>query len=113
MKKLFLLLTVLVALALITACGPIKSTMVINDTQSLLDRAKQMRAEEKPASQYYYYAAYEYLRKAKDEEGHSDFESAKHFGQKALDLARKAINKARDGQSAGQPSAVESLEGTK
>jgi len=111
-KKLFLLLTVFLMLALFSACGPIKSTMVINDTQSLLDSAKQMRAEEKPAAQYYYYAAHEYLRKAKDEEGHSDFQSAEHFGKKALDLARKAVNKARM-QSSDQASTIEEQEAVK
>ena len=58
-KKLFLLLTLFLISASFVACGPIKSTIVINDTQNLLERAKQIRAEEKPASQYYYYAAQE------------------------------------------------------
>ncbi len=95
MRRLIILLIAFSFMAMLVSCGPVKSTMVINDTERLLDRAQTIQADKKLSSKYYYYAAEEYLKKAKDEEGHSDFESAEHFGKKALNLARKAVKKAK------------------
>ena len=82
------LLAGLVGLA--AGCGPVESTSVILDAEAACAKAEVEHAEKVPEAAYYYYAATQYLDKAKEEQGYADFEIAIDYGRKAKELAEKA-----------------------
>ncbi len=75
-------------LAGLTGCGPITSTTTIAKATVALDAAEGASAEKYAV--YEYMSAREYLRKAKEEEGHSDFQAAIDLAKKAIEFAEKA-----------------------
>ncbi|MSP73757.1 MAG: hypothetical protein EXR76_16620 [Myxococcales bacterium] len=91
MRALTLLPTLVSRLALVApivgmavglaACGPISSTLVLNDTATAIEGAGAVGAEK--WARFEYVSAVEYYRKAREEEAYSDF-------QAALDMAREA-----------------------
>jgi hypothetical protein len=70
------------------ACGPVESTSLIVQADTSLHNAKTAGADQK--SPYEYTAAEQYLHKAREEWGRSDFEYSVDFATKARDLSIKA-----------------------
>ena len=71
------------------SCGPCKSTALIIQADTTLHKAKAAKADEK--SPYEYTAAKQYLRKAREKWGTSDFEYSIEYATKAQDLATDAF----------------------
>lgn len=69
-------------------CGPVESTSLIVEADTAFHNAKTVGAEDK--SPYEYTAAEQYLHKAREMWGTSDFEYAIDYAKKARDLAIKA-----------------------
>ena len=85
----------LLALSLLfSACGPISTTIALRDAEAAIEVARSADAAR--------YAAFElasadaYLRKAREEEGYSDF-------QTAIDLALRALKNPARGGGPGVP----------
>jgi hypothetical protein len=83
----------LLALSLLfSACGPISTTIALRDAEAAIEVARSADAAR--------YAAFElasadaYLRKAREEEGYSDFQTAIDLAQRALVFADKARERA-------------------
>ena len=88
-KNLILIATLLAALLVISfGCGPVESTSLIVQSDTALQGAKTADAEKK--SPYEYYAAEQYLHKAREKWGTSDFEYSIDYAKDARDLAKKA-----------------------
>jgi hypothetical protein len=94
LRRLLLAGFMLVAL-LAAGCGPIKSTIMIRDAETAVEQASADQADQKVASVYYYWAAYEYLVKAKITHGHAEFFKSEELAARALELAQKATEKAK------------------
>ena len=75
-------------LGLVIGCGPVESTAVILQANTALLQAKAAGAEQN--SPYEYTAAEQYLHKARELWGTSNFEYAWDYAAKARDLATKA-----------------------
>ena len=91
------------ALTLILAggCGPVTYIKEVTRTASAdVDAARAAHAE--TLAPYWYTLAVEYLRKAREEAGRSEFEAANRFGRKASRAARRAVELAL---SSGRPRA--------
>lgn len=93
-----LLITVTMG-ALLGACGPTKSTALIMDADVQLQAAKTADAEK--LAPFEYTAAAEYLHKAREEQGYSDFEVSIDFGEKAVKFATEAKEKAMAAKADG------------
>jgi uncharacterized protein YceK len=87
---LFLLITVFLA----SGCGPILSTTGISDAKDEIQKADAVNAAEK--APYEYYMAQEYLRKADELWGYSEFGYSADYAQKAIDMAKAATDKAQN-----------------
>ncbi len=85
-----LLVALLLGMAL-AACGPVESTSVIIEADTALHNAKTAEADQK--SPYEYTAAEQYLHKAREKWGTSDFEYSIDYASKARDLAKTARDK--------------------
>jgi hypothetical protein len=84
-----------VLLAVLTpACGPIAATQSIARADNLVDEAGAQYAEQ--YAPYQYLSAVEYLAKAREEWGYSDFQQAHRYAQRALAQARAAIDRVRN-----------------
>lgn len=75
----------------LVACGPVESTSVIIEADTALHNAKTAEADQK--SPYEYTAAEQYLHKAREKWGTSDFEYSIDYASKARDLAKTARDK--------------------
>ena len=75
----------------IGGCGPIKSTQIIQRSDTALHKAKTAGAGDKAA--YEYRSAELYLHKAREKWGTSDFEYALDYASKSLDFAKTAHDK--------------------
>lgn len=80
-------------LVLATGCGPILSTSRISDAQEALAKAEAVNAAER--APYEYTMAREYLRKADELWGYSQFGYSSEYAQKAIDMADAAAEKAQ------------------
>jgi hypothetical protein len=89
----------LVALALVTGCGPTRSTALIMDAEVELEAART--ADAPKLAPYEYTAAAAYLKKAREEQGYSDFEVAIDFAEKAVKNAREAKRRAMAAKNEG------------
>ncbi len=87
----FLALVALAATAL--ACGPTQSTVRINEAEVALEKAVLNEAEN--LAPYEYFKAKEYLYKAKEEWGYSDFEAALDYADRSKEYAEKATVKSK------------------
>lgn len=87
---LFLLITVFLA----TGCGPIMSTSRISAAKDEIQKADAVNAAEK--APYEYYTAQEYLRKADELWGYSQFGYSADYAQKAIEMAKAATEKAQN-----------------
>ncbi len=79
------LTTVLIAWG---GCGPVESTSLIVEADTALHNAKTAEAQKK--SPYEYTAAEQYLHKAREKWGTSDFEYSIDYATQARDLATTA-----------------------
>ncbi len=82
-------------------CGPITATTSIADATVALEAARGIEAEQYAI--YEYQSAVEYLRKAREEEGYSDFQRAIDLAKKARAFAEDAREKARTNPARGLP----------
>lgn len=82
-------------------CGPITATTSIADATVALEAARGIEAEQYAI--YEYQSAVEYLRKAREEEGYSDFQRAIDLAKKARSFAEEAREKARTNPARGLP----------
>ena len=82
-------------------CGPVVSGVQIINANIAVSAAKTAGA--KSTAIYEYTAAREYLQKAREENGYSDFAAARIYADKALDYAVKARKKAEASSKAEQP----------
>ena len=73
-------------------CGPVESTVLIVEADTAFHNAKTVDAKKK--SPYEYTAAEQYLHKAREMWGTSDFEYSIDYATKARDLAIKARERA-------------------
>lgn len=92
-----------VAAACLTGCGPIWSAAVIVDATGKFRAAKDLDA--KQYSPYEYYAAEEYLHKARQKESYSQYEQAVDYGKLAVAYAKQAIEKSQHAKSGMVPGA--------
>ena len=86
------LLAALLALAALSACGPIQSTASLIDAEVALEAARAAGAQDNAS--YEYAAAESYLHKAREVSGRSRYEESATFAGRARDLAREAREKA-------------------
>ncbi len=96
MRRIFWLgMVALGALGLAVAtggCGPVESTVLIVEADTALHNAMTVDAKKK--SPYEYTAAEQYLHKAREMWGTSDFEYSIDYATKARDLSIKARERA-------------------
>ncbi|MEO1271794.1 MAG: DUF4398 domain-containing protein [Myxococcota bacterium] len=88
--RLLWLAMVLVALI---GCGPTQSTILINESEVALEKATLVDAEDK--APFEYYSASQYLHKAKEEWGYSNFEKSAEFAILAKKFSEEALRKAK------------------
>jgi hypothetical protein len=82
----------LIAGAGVAGCGPVTSTQTLADATIALETAKAVEADRYAV--YEYVSAVEYMKKAKEEEGFSDFQAAIDLAKQARDFAEKARQRA-------------------
>jgi hypothetical protein len=81
-------------------CGPVEYlSQVSSRAASTLAQAKKEGAEQ--AAPYEYAKAAEYYHKAREDAGHSYYQSAVDWGRRSEDCSRKAIERARHPHPAG------------
>ena len=81
------------AMALLgTGCGPILSTVLIQQAATELEGAKAAHAE--IHAPYEYTGAELYLEKAREQQGYAEFAPAVDFAYKARELAKRGKDKA-------------------
>lgn len=95
---------VLVSSLLFTACGPISTTLALRDAESAIVTARAADAQR--YALYELTSADEYFRKAREEEGHSDFQAAIDLAQRALVFADQARERALKNPARGSGPAV-------
>ncbi|MCA9542820.1 MAG: DUF4398 domain-containing protein [Myxococcales bacterium] len=81
----------LAAVALV-GCGPISATSAIHDASVAIDAARGAKAPQ--FAVFEFVSAELYLRKAREEEGYSDFQAAVNFARKAEAMAAHAKTRA-------------------
>jgi len=76
----------------VTGCGPISATHAIAEATVAVEAASGVEAKRYAA--YEFTLAYEYLRKAREEEGYADYQAAIDFAQSARKFAEDAKERA-------------------
>ena len=102
-RRLFSLSTVVVTLVVVTAfgCGPVQSTAGISGAEASVERARIHDAED--YSPYEYERAAQYLYKAKEEWGYSNFEAARDYAREARRAADAALDNTHEAPWQGHP----------
>lgn len=95
---------VVLTLAGALGCGPIVSGVQIINANVEISAAETAGA--KQHSLYEYTAAVEYLQKAREEAGYSDFAAARDYADKAYDFAERARKKAETASKLDQPAVL-------
>jgi hypothetical protein len=90
-------------------CGPVVSGVQIVKANIALGAAETAGAKKYASSLYEYTLATEYLQKAREENGYSDFAAARDYADKALGFAVEARNKAEREQQTEQATSGTSL----
>jgi hypothetical protein len=75
-------------LLVLGGCGPVESTSLIIEADTGLHNAKTAQGDQK--SPYEYTSAEQYLHKAREKWGTSDFEYAIDYATEARDMAKSA-----------------------
>ena len=91
------------ALLSLSGCGPIVGGVQILNADIALSAARTAGAEQ--TALYEYTAAQQYLQKAREEHGYSDYWAARIYADIALELAKKARQRATAAAQAEQPEA--------
>ena len=91
------------AAACLEGCGPIWSAAIIVDATGKFRTAKEMDARQ--YAPYEYYAAEEYLHKAREKESYAQYEQAVDYGKLALAFSKQALEKAQLAKSGATPAA--------
>lgn len=81
------------AAAWLVGCGPTQSTIQINEAEVAFEKARLNDAQTK--APYEFYSAQEYLYKAKEEWGYSDFEASLDYATLARKFAEEATKKSK------------------
>lgn len=100
LRRALLLVTALAGVA----CGPVQSTAVLMDTETMLAAARTAQADK--VAPYEWTAATLYFAKAKEVANFSRYELAATYGKQALDFATRARDVAvRSGRKVEAPDA--------
>ena len=91
----------MLGVGLITACGPITATTAVADATVAIEGARAVEADRYAV--YEFASAVEYLKKAKEEEGFSDFHAAMSLAFRARRLAEAAKVRALQSPERGFP----------
>ena len=102
-RLLVLALTLLAGL-FTSGCGPLLSTVLIQQAATELEGAKAARAEQ--FAPYEYTGAELYLEKAREQQGYAEFAPAVDFAFKARELARKGKEKALAKRNEAPPNVI-------
>ena len=78
----------ILAVAPLVACGPIETDRALSRAYIAIEGARGADAQRYAI--YEYQSALLYLQKAREEEGHSNFEGARHFAKESRTFADKA-----------------------
>jgi hypothetical protein len=70
------------------ACGPVSTTLALHDAESAIEAARA--ADARRYAVYELTSAEEYFRKAREEEGYSDFQAALNLAETARGFADRA-----------------------
>jgi hypothetical protein len=89
-----MLLAGLAALLVTAGCGPVRSTQAISKAEVEFERARVVGAHNK--APYEYHSAKQYLHKAKEEWGYSEFQAALDYAEEAERAAESARRKAKE-----------------
>ena len=81
----------------LTACGPVQSTSVLVDAAASVAAARTAGAER--TAPYEFVSAEAYLAKAREEQGHAEYELSIALGQRSIACARAALARAEGGQA--------------
>ena len=91
----------LVAGGALAACGPIRSTSILVDAAAEVAAAKTAGAQKH--TPFELRSAEAYLKKAREEQGHADFEVSIALAQRARDCARAALSRIEGGSPPTDP----------
>lgn len=101
-RELLIVLAVVGASVLgLAGCGPITATTTIAKATVAVEGAAGAQAEQ--FALYEYTSAQEFLLKAREEEGFSDFQAAIDYANRAREFAEKAKNRAMTNPKRGLP----------
>lgn len=98
------LLLILGTVVMMSACGPLSTTTRVSEARVAIAAAEAVGAKE--GAVYEYVSALEYLRKAREEEGYSDYQAAIDYAVQARTFAEKALERANARGELGTPPAV-------
>lgn len=86
-------------------CGPVTTTQRVADATVAVEAARGIDAER--FATYEYVSAVEYLRKAREEEGYSDYQAAIDLAVEAREHAEKAKARTRENRAKSADAARE------
>jgi len=92
---------IVMVIMMCTGCGPVGATQRIHQAEMAMERARVADAQER--APYEYTSAKEFLHKAKEEWGYSDFQAAKDYATEAKRSADAALLKAKEDPFTGSP----------
>lgn len=101
LARMVLALFGLVGLYGLIGCGPVTSVTRIYDASVAIEAARAAQADRYAV--YEFVSAVEYLKKAKEEEGYSDFQMAIDYAAKARKFADEARSRALSSPDRGLP----------
>ena len=87
-------LATVVAVCVLSACGPVASSSAVTDAEAALREAEAANAHRFAA--FSYWSAVNYLEKAKQVEGHSEFGPATDFAIKSMELALRSVEETKE-----------------
>jgi hypothetical protein len=87
------ILALYAGMALATGCGPIIATSNIVQADAALEEAKMLNAQR--YAPYWFHSANIYLKKARDLDGHSEYQYASEYAGIALVRANKSLEISR------------------
>ena len=79
----------LLVLVLLCGCGPIQASSAVGDAKEAIERATVSRADE--FARFPFHMAQNYLNKAKELEGYSEYAAAERFARRAEELANQSV----------------------
>ena len=75
--------------AMLFGCGPIQASSAVGDAREAIERATVSRADE--YARFPFHMAQNYLSKAKELEGYSEYAAAERFARRAEELANQSV----------------------